>query len=61
MSAQAARAEAIVRRHRDAVEALAAALVEREVLTAEEAYAMAESYGVETGRAAMLATSHANS
>ena len=26
------------------------ALVEREVLTAEEAYAMAESYGVETGR-----------
>ena len=50
MAAQAARAEAIVRRHRVAVEALATALVEREVLTAEEAYAMAESYGVETGR-----------
>jgi cell division protease FtsH len=50
MSAQAARAEAIVRRHRDAVEALATALIAREVLTAEEAYAMAESYGVETGR-----------
>ena len=52
MSAQSARAEAIVRTHRDAVEALATALVEREVLTAEEAYAMAESYGVDTGRAA---------
>ena len=50
MGAQAARAEAIVRKHCDAVEALATALVEREVLTAEEAYAMAESFGVETGR-----------
>jgi len=54
MAAQAARAEAIVRQHRNAVEALATALVEREVLTAEEAYAMAESYGVETGRSESL-------
>jgi cell division protease FtsH len=52
MSVQAARAEAIVRTHRDAIEALASALVEREVLTAEEAYEMAESFGVDTGRAA---------
>jgi cell division protease FtsH len=54
MSAQAARAEAIVRKHREAIEALASALIEREVLTAEEAYAMAESYGVETGRSESL-------
>jgi len=60
MAAQATRAEAIVRRHRDAVEALATALIEREVLTAEEAYAMAQSYGVDTGRAGMLAASHGN-
>jgi cell division protease FtsH len=59
MAAQAARAEAIVRQHRDAVEAMAAALVEREVLTAEEAYAMAESYGVSTGRAGTLAVAQA--
>jgi hypothetical protein len=39
-----------VRQHRDAIEALAAALVEREVLSAEDAYAMAESFGVDTGR-----------
>jgi cell division protease FtsH len=50
MTAQAVRAEAIVRQHRDAIEALATALVEREVLTAEEAYAMAESFGIDTGR-----------
>ena len=50
MAVQAARAESIVRRHRDAVEALATALIAREVLSAEEAYAMAESFGVETGR-----------
>jgi cell division protease FtsH len=60
MAAQAARAEAIVREHRDAVEALASALVEREVLTAEEAYAMAESHGVDTGRASSLGASHAS-
>ena len=29
--------------------------------TAEEAYAMAESYGVETGRSGRLATAHVNS
>jgi cell division protease FtsH len=52
MAAQAARAESIVRQHRDAVEALATALIAREVLSAEEAYAMAESFGVETGRSA---------
>jgi cell division protease FtsH len=57
-AAQSARAESIVRTHRDAVEALASALVEREVLTAGEAYAIAESFGVETGRAAP-ATAHA--
>jgi cell division protease FtsH len=51
MSVQGARAEAIVRQHRSAIEALATALVEREVLSAEEAYAMAEAHGVETGRA----------
>ncbi|MDQ2932627.1 MAG: cell division protein FtsH, partial [Gemmatimonadota bacterium] len=50
MATQAARAETIVRQHRDAVEALATALVAREVLSAEEAYTMAESFGVETGR-----------
>jgi cell division protease FtsH len=61
MAAQAARAEAIVRQHRDAVEALATALVEREVLTSEEAYAMAESYGVDTGRSTLLAASRAGS
>ena len=54
MAAQAARAEAIVREHRDAIEALASALIEREVLTAEEAYAMAEAHGVETGRSESL-------
>jgi cell division protease FtsH len=51
MAAQGARAESIVRQHRDAIEALAAALVEREVLSADEAYALAELHGVDTGRA----------
>ncbi|MEP7087048.1 MAG: hypothetical protein ABI884_06915, partial [Gemmatimonadota bacterium] len=55
LAAQAARAEAIVRQHRDAVEALSIALIEREVLTAEEAYAMAESFGVQTGRSGAAA------
>ncbi len=50
MSVQAARAETIVRQHRGAIEAMANALVEREVLSAEEAYAMAEAHGVKTGR-----------
>ncbi|MEO8879380.1 MAG: AAA family ATPase [Gemmatimonadaceae bacterium] len=52
MTTQAVRAETIVRQHRDAVEALATALLAREVLSAEEAYAMAESFGVDTGRGA---------
>ena len=55
MATQGARAEAIVRQHRAAVEALADALVEREVLSAEEAYAMAESCGVAPGRSAATA------
>jgi cell division protease FtsH len=46
ISAQARRAEAIVRAHRDAVEALAAALVEREVLSAVDVYQLAEAHGV---------------
>ncbi|MDB4910197.1 MAG: hypothetical protein JWO39_1020, partial [Gemmatimonadetes bacterium] len=53
----ATRAEAIVQQHRDAVEALATALVEREVLTADEAYGIAEAHGVHTGRASTLAGS----
>jgi cell division protease FtsH len=56
MRAQGERAEAIVRQHRDAVEALSLALIAREVLTAEEAYAMAESFGVQTGRAEAATT-----
>jgi cell division protease FtsH len=46
ISAQARRAEAIVRAHRDAVEALAAALVEREVLSAVDVYQLAEAHSV---------------
>jgi cell division protease FtsH len=49
--AQAERAEAIVREHRRAVEALADRLVERDVLSAHEVYAIASSLGVHTGRA----------
>lgn len=50
ISAQARRAEAIVRTHRDAVEALAAALVEREVLSAADVYRLAEAHGVMPAR-----------
>jgi cell division protease FtsH len=50
ITAQADRAERIVREHRSAVEALAMTLVEREVLAAEEVYAIAAAHGVATGR-----------
>jgi cell division protease FtsH len=49
---QARRAEAIVREHREVVEALADKLVECDVLSAHEVYAIAASHGVKTGRAA---------
>ena len=51
ITAQAERAEALVREHRGAVEALAEALVAREVLSAEEAYEIAERNGVKEARA----------
>jgi cell division protease FtsH len=51
ITAQAERAEALVREHRGAVEALAEALVAREVLSAEEAYHIAELNGVKEARA----------
>jgi cell division protease FtsH len=44
--AQSERAETIVRTHRDAVEALANALLEHDVLAADEVYAIAERHGV---------------
>jgi cell division protease FtsH len=47
ISAQSNRAETIVRTHRDAVEALANALLEHDVLVADDVYAIAERYGVE--------------
>ena len=43
---QAGRAEALVREHREAVEAVADALVERDVLSADEVIAIAEAHGV---------------
>jgi cell division protease FtsH len=50
LAAQARRAEAIVRDHRAAVEALADALVEREVLDAVEVHAIAAAHGVKAER-----------
>ncbi len=50
ITAQAERAESLVREHRAAVEALAEALVERDVLSAEEAYELAERNGVKEAR-----------
>jgi cell division protease FtsH len=52
ISAQADRAVAIVKEHRDAVEAIADALIEREVISSEEAYEIATSHGVERAFAA---------
>jgi cell division protease FtsH len=49
ITAQAERAEAIVREHRDAVEALADALIEHSVLPAEVAYEIAAEHGVPVG------------
>jgi cell division protease FtsH len=46
ITAQAERAEAIVREHRDAVEALAEALLVREMLPAVDVIAIAERHGV---------------
>ena len=51
ITAQAERAEALVREHRSAVEALANALVDHEVLSAEEAYEIAERNGVAEAKA----------
>lgn len=52
ISAQADRAVAIVKEHRDAVEAIAEALLEREVISSEEVYAIAANHGVERAAAA---------
>ncbi|HEX6816671.1 MAG TPA: AAA family ATPase [Gemmatimonadaceae bacterium] len=46
ITAQARRAESIVREHQRAVEALAAALIERDVLTAPEVHEIAGAHGV---------------
>ncbi|HET7564566.1 MAG TPA: AAA family ATPase [Gemmatimonadaceae bacterium] len=46
ITAQSQRAESIVREHRDAVEALATALLDHDVLAADEVYGIAERYGV---------------
>jgi cell division protease FtsH len=50
LAAQAQRAEQIVREYRGAVEALADALVAREVLGAEEVHAIAAVHGVRPDR-----------
>lgn len=55
ITTQAERAESLVREHRAAVEALAEALVAREVLSAEEAYEIAERHGVKEARARVVA------
>ncbi len=48
ISRQAERAESLIREHRAAVEAVANALIEREVLAANEVYAIAAEHGVRT-------------
>jgi len=53
ITAQAERAEQLVREHRAAVEAIANALLEHDVISASEAYAIAEQHGVSTGRVAV--------
>lgn len=52
ITAQADRAVAIVKEHRDAVEAIAAALLERDVISSEEVYEIAATHGVATAVAA---------
>ncbi|HEX3160291.1 MAG TPA: AAA family ATPase [Gemmatimonadaceae bacterium] len=54
LGVQMERAEEIVREHRVAVEALAEELLQREVLSAEEVYGLAERHGVPTGRQTVL-------
>ncbi|HJU64423.1 MAG TPA: AAA family ATPase, partial [Gemmatimonadaceae bacterium] len=49
ITAQAERAEAIVREHREAVEALADALIEHNVLPSDDAYQIAARHGVPVG------------
>ena len=52
LTAQADRAVAIVKEHREAVEAIADALLERDVISSEEAYEIAASHGVDRAVAA---------
>ena len=52
LTAQADRAVAIVKEHREAVEAIASALIERDVISSEEAYELAARHGVERAVAA---------
>ena len=52
LTAQADRAVAIVKEHRDAVEAIADALIQRDVISSEEAYEIAARHGVERAIAA---------
>jgi len=52
---QATRAEALVREHRAAVEAVADALIERDVLDADEVITIARAHGVHTEQAPALA------
>jgi cell division protease FtsH len=53
ITAQAERAEAIVREHREAVEALAGALLERGMLPAADVIGIAERFGVGMGERAV--------
>ena len=55
ITAQAERAESLVREHRAAVEALAEALIAHDVLSAEEAYDIAERNGVKEAKARVAA------
>ncbi|HEU5184259.1 MAG TPA: AAA family ATPase [Gemmatimonadaceae bacterium] len=52
ITAQAERATAIVSQYRDAVEAIAQALLEREVISSEEVYELAARFGIERAVAA---------
>ena len=53
--AQADRAEALVREHRDAVAAVADALIARDVLSADEVIAIAAAHGVDVAQRPLLA------
>ena len=52
LTAQADRAVAIVKEHREAVEAIADALIQRDVISSEEAYEIAANHGVQRAVAA---------